>query len=81
MYQPRWMYILFFNGRYFSFGSRRGLVSGVLRPAYRSICITAMISDLHLFLQHSRDEDDLLLGKVSCFQSERQVLGWIAFVR
>ena len=36
-----------------------------------SMCITAMISDLHLFIRHGRDEDSLPLGKNLVFLIER----------
>lgn len=41
--------------------------------AYRSVCITAMISDLH-FSQYCRDEDYLVLGKV-LVQSVTEIYG------
>ena len=44
-----------------------------------SMCITAMISDLHLFIRHGRDEDSLPLGKNYCDSRTGRYLRQIKF--
>ena len=56
-----------------SFFASRGLCLEACdwRLVIVSMCITAMISDLHLCIRHGRDEDNLPLGKNLMFLIER----------